>query len=140
MSIIDVARTDVVTIDLETSAPEIARIMRDERIGSVVVVDEKGNVAGMVTDRDLVTYGLTGDDDPRELIANDILAPHVFSVTSDATVFDAITQMSEEGVRRCPLVDDGDLVGIVTLDDLVVLLAQEFQRLASVIEHESPPW
>ncbi|MFB6154472.1 MAG: cyclic nucleotide-binding/CBS domain-containing protein [Haloferacaceae archaeon] len=140
MSIIDVARTDVVTVEPETPAQEIARLMRDERIGSVVVVDGKGSVAGMVTDRDLVTYGLTADEDPRELIANDILAPHVFSVESDATVFDAVTRMSEEGVRRIPIVDDGELVGIVTLDDLVVLLSREFQRMASVIENESPPW
>ena len=139
MSILDVARTDVVTVGLETSAPEMARIMRDERIGSLVVVDDKGNVAGMVTDRDLVTYGLTGEDDPRDLLANDILAPHVFSVDPNASVIDVIHDMSEEGVRRCPLVDDGELVGIVTLDDLLVLLSREFQRLANVIEAESPP-
>lgn len=139
MTIADIARTDVVTVDIETSVPELARVMRDEGVGSVVVLDGKETVAGMITDRDVVTFGFTIDDDPRTLVANDLLATNVFTVPSDAGVGDVIDRMADEGVRRVPVVDEGDLVGIVTLDDLVVLLADELGDLASVIQGESPP-
>ncbi len=138
MSVLDIATTDVVTVEPETPVPDIARIMRDERVGSVVVVDDKDVIAGIVTDRDIVTYGFTRDRNPRKLIANDLLAKNVFSVDPDASVGEVCRRMSEEGVRRVPLVRDGKLVGIVTLDDLVVHLAAELESLASVIEGEFP--
>jgi CBS domain-containing protein len=145
MQISDIARTDVVTVDIETTLPEVAHVMRDERVGSVVVTDGKGGVAGILTDRDVVTYGLTRDEDPRRIIANAILARHVFSVAPTDDVRDVIRQMREERVRRVPLVADGDLVGIVTLDDLVChladegrALAEQFADLGAVIEAESP--
>lgn len=139
MGIKDIARTDVVTVDIETPVPEIAQVMRDERVGSVVVLDGKDTVSGMITDRDIVTFGFTIDEDPRTLVANDLLATNVFSVPSDAGVNDVIDRMAAEGVRRVPVVDGGDLVGIVTLDDLVLLLSDELGDLASVIRSESPP-
>ncbi|WP_136588999.1 CBS domain-containing protein [Salinigranum halophilum] len=138
MAIENIAHRDVVTVDLEATLTDVAHVMRDERVGSVVVVDGKGTVAGLLTDRDLVVSGLAEGRHPDECIANDILSTNVFSVDPDDDVADVARRMREEGVRRVPVMRDRDLVGIVTLDDLLVHLGEEFDSLVSVIKGEFP--
>lgn len=138
MVIDDIARSDVVTVDLEATLTDIAHVMRDERVGSVVVVDGKGTVAGLLTDRDLVVSGLAEERHPDECIANDILSSNVFSVRPDNSVASVVQRMREQGVRRVPVMRNRDLVGIVTLDDLLCHLADEFDCLASVVRGEFP--
>ncbi|MFW5900815.1 MAG: CBS domain-containing protein [Halodesulfurarchaeum sp.] len=62
------------------------------------------------------------------------------TVAVDTGVFELCNRMCEEGVRRMPVVDDGELAGIITLDDLTVLLTGELGNLAGVIEAESPTY
>ena len=138
MTIEDIARSDVVTVDLDSTLTEIAAVMRDERVGSVVVVDGKGTVAGLLTDRDLVVSGLAEHRRPDECIANDILSTNVFWVAPDDSVASVARRMRDQGVRRVPVMRDHDLVGIVTLDDLLVHLAEELDCLVSVVEGEFP--
>jgi CBS domain-containing protein len=138
MVIGDIARSDVVTVDQEATLTEIARVMRDRGVGSVVVVDARGTVAGMLTDRDLVVSGLAERRHPDECIANHILSTNVFSVEPDDDVASVARRMREEGVRRVPVMRDHDLVGIVTLDDLLVHLAAELDCLVSVVKGEFP--
>jgi CBS domain-containing protein len=138
MTIEEIARTDVVTVDQEATLTEIAHVMRDERVGSVVVVDARGTVAGMLTDRDLVVSGLAEDRNPDECIANHILSTNVFSVKPDDDVASVARRMRDEGVRRVPVMRGHDLVGIVTLDDLLVHLADELDCLVSVVKSEFP--
>jgi CBS domain-containing protein len=138
MAISDIARNDVVTVDQEATVTDIAHVMRDERVGSVVVVDGKGTVAGLLTDRDLVVSGLAEGRHPDECIANDILSSNVFSVDPDDDVATVVERMREQGVRRVPVMRDRDLVGIVTLDDLLVHLVGELDCLVSVVRGEFP--
>ncbi|AUV81660.1 cbs domain containing protein [Salinigranum rubrum] len=138
MGIGDIARRDVVTVDLEATLTDVAHVMRSERVGSVVVVDGKGTVAGLLTDRDLVVSGLAEGRRPDECLANDILSTNVFSVAPDTDVVDVVRRMREQGVRRVPVMRDGDLVGIVTLDDLLVHLVEELDCLVSVVRGEFP--
>jgi CBS domain-containing protein len=138
MIIGDLARTDVATVAVEAPLTEAARLMRDDRVGSLVVVDDKGVVAGLVTDRDLVVYGLASDRPSDELVVNDVLSTNVFHVRPDDGVAEVVQQMHEEGVRRVPVMLEGDLVGIVTLDDLLCHYADEVQSLADVVRGEFP--
>lgn len=138
MTIHTVARQDVVTIEPATPVSDIADLMARERVGSAIVVDA-GQPVGIVTDRDLAIDVLGVGADPTETTAMDVMQDVLVTATADMGVFEAINEMAREGVRRLPLTSDGELVGIVTLDDLVVLLAGELVNLASVIDAESPP-
>ncbi|MFB6171588.1 MAG: CBS domain-containing protein [Haloarculaceae archaeon] len=141
MTVTDIARTDIVTVDLETPVQELAEIMTDAHVGSVVVTDDTGALAGIVTDRDLAVYVCRLDRVPEETTARNVMATDVFTVRDDAGIFDALSAMADEPVRRAPVVDaDGRLRGIVTLDDFVVLLSRELDRVSSIIEAESPPY
>lgn len=130
-------RRDVVTAPMDATAAELARLMKAEAVGSVVVVSGEKPV-GIVTDRDLVLYVMAAGLAPEEVPVRDVMSEELFTVDTDADVFAVAGRMYDAGVRRVPVVEAGSLVGIVTLDDLVVVLANELGNLAGVIEGEMP--
>lgn len=143
MEITDIIQEDVVTVNLDDTILDVAEVLREERVGSAVVLDAHGEILGVVTDRDLVVYGQNFVESLDRTLVNEILSKDVFSVEPDVDLRDLTSRMREAGVRRVPVVEDGDLYGIVTLDDLVVLLAEELDSpalddLAGVIQSESP--
>ena len=139
MTVGDLARSDVVTADPETTVSELAFTMANERVGSVVVT-EGDEVVGIVTDRDIALDVLGTGADPEQYVARDVMTPDPLTVEPGDGVMDAVRAMCDASVRRVPVVEDGRLVGIVTLDDFLVLLAGELSNLAGVVEAESPPY
>ncbi len=139
MTVADLMRTEVVTASRESSVTEVATAMRDENVGSVVVVED-GAPIGLVTDRDVAVRIAADQLDPGEMTAEGVMTGDLVTVESDIGMFDLCATMGEEGVRRMPVVEDGRLVGIVTLDDLTRLLTDELGNLAEVIETESPSY
>lgn len=143
MELTELASDEVVTVYLDESILEVAERLREERVGSAVVLDTNDDVLGVVTDRDLVVYGQQFVDSLATTTVNDILSMAVLSVGPDEDVLELTERMREEGVRRVPVVDDGGILGIVTLDDIIVGLAEELEspeleNLAAVIEAGSP--
>jgi CBS domain-containing protein len=144
VNVSDILSEDVVTVYLEDDLLEVADVLRDEKVGSAVVLDADGGVVGIVTDRDLVVFGRSFTDELERTTVNEILSMNVVSVAPDTGIEELTGRMREERVRRVPVVADGELRGIVTLDDVVVHLAGELEspelrNLAATIESESPP-
>ncbi|WP_435157479.1 CBS domain-containing protein [Haladaptatus sp. DFWS20] len=140
MTVQDVARTDVMTSHQNQSVGNLATVMKEEDVGSVIIEDDHRPV-GIVTDRDLVLEVLEPRRDPSEVTAADVMTETPTTVRTDEGILEATAAMYEKGVRRLPIVDDdGEIVGIVTLDDLMVLLTDEMDNLVGVIEWESPPY
>lgn len=138
MPISDIARGGVITIHRDQTAGNLATVMKEEDVGSVVVEEDDVPV-GIVTDRDLALDVLEPRDDPREVTVGEIMSKNPITAHEDDGVFQVTEAMYRSEVRRLPIVDDdGELVGIVALDDLVVLFADELGGLAGVIEAESP--
>ncbi|MFC6905126.1 CBS domain-containing protein [Halalkalicoccus tibetensis] len=137
MPVQDIAQEDVVTVERDAEASEVARTMDDERVGAVVVVEDD-EPAGIVTDR---TLGLSvgQEDDPASLTAEDLMSEDPETVAADAEAYELAVQFGEAKVRRLPVVDDdGSLAGIVSLDDVIATSAEELEEAAKVIEAQSP--
>jgi CBS domain-containing protein len=114
--------------------------MREEGVGSVVI-EEEGRPVGIVTDRDLAMAVLEPRADPTEVTAEEIMTEEPTVARHDEGVFEVTKRMFDAHVRRMPLVDDeGAVVGIITLDDFLVLFTDELNGLAGVVEAESPPY
>jgi CBS domain-containing protein len=140
MPIDELARASVVTTHRDQSAGNLATVMKEENVGSVVVEDDNRPV-GIVTDRDLAMEVLEPREDAREVTAEDIMTEDPTTARTDEGVFEVTRRMSEAEVRRVPVVDeDGTLAGIITLDDFLVLFADELDALSGVVEAESPPY
>lgn len=118
MQIREVMTTSVVVLSPEAPIGEIARMMRDEDIGSVPIA-ENDRLIGMVTDRDLVIRGLTDGMDISHMHARAVMSPHMLYCREDQTVEEVLDNMADQQIRRLPVVDrDKRLVGMVSLGDL----------------------
>ncbi|NIB98842.1 CBS domain-containing protein [Halobacterium sp. R2-5] len=139
MPVDDLARSDVVTADTDTPVAELASTMADEGVGSIVVTDGDEPV-GIVTDRDLTVRVLASGDDPDDLVAEDVMSGDLATVDTHAGFYEVADLMSEHGVRRVPVVEDGDLAGIITFDDITELLGDEQQHVADIVRAQRPPY
>lgn len=132
----DVVQTDVVTVEPDTPTPTIAAKMAEEEVGAIVV-EEEGDPIGVITDRNIALL-LRETEDIADLTATDIMSDDLITGTTEMTIFDVLEQLNEANIRRLPIVDEnGSLEGIVTLDDLLVLLGSEFQNAADIIQSQS---
>ena len=138
MSLERFARKEMVIARPDETVAQVATRMTEHHVGAVVVVDERRPI-GIVTDRDLVTrvLALRGSIDDEIC---EVMTPEPATLRWDATLDMAISRMKEEGVRRLPLVDaEGRLIGMVTFDDLAVLLAAEEAALANAVRENRGP-
>ncbi|HKJ58867.1 MAG TPA: CBS domain-containing protein [Halobacteriales archaeon] len=139
MTVADLARRDPIAATRKASIAEVAALMRDEGVGSIVI-EEDDRPVGIVTDRDITVAVTAEARDPHEVTAEDVMTENPITVDVDTGVTELVELMAEHGVRRMPVVDGDDLYGIITLDDLARLLVDEQQSLSAVIEAESPPY
>ena len=124
----------------ETPLGEAARLMREQHVGTLVVVDERlpGRVpVGILTDRDIVVAVVAKGLDPRTLTVGEVMSGGVLVVREQDGVGDALRVMREKGVRRVPVVDrNGALVGILAIDDILELVAEEMDGFARALKSE----
>ena len=127
------ATAPVVVVDVETSALTAAQLMRKNHVGALVVVDtEKNKPIGILTDRDLVLALMAEGLDPAVFTAGDIMYIELVLAKPDMEVMDAVQLMRTNRLRRLVIVDDeGLLVGIVTMEDILELLTRQLADLAA---------
>lgn len=119
MKVRDIMTTEVETCGPETTIEEVASMMGDQDVGSIPVV-EKGNLKGMITDRDLVIRGIASQF-PLDAPMNRVMSSDVPTTgTPDMEVDEAADLMANNQVRRLPIVEDNRVVGIVALADVAV--------------------
>jgi len=109
----------VVTAPPDGTVREMAELMRERNVGSVVLVDADGHPVGLLTDRDLAITVVADARDPDEA-ASVVASSPVVSAAIEMDVEDVAALMVRHGIRRLPVLDGELLVGIITLDDLVV--------------------
>ena len=114
---------DVMTTDVEYCTPldnvyEVAVKMRDLDVGAIPIV-ENGRLVGLITDRDLVVRGIAEKRSGSNQVTN-VMSENLITVTPETTVDDAANLMAQHQIRRLPVVEDGKLVGMVSLGDLAI--------------------
>ena len=118
MRISEVMTHDVVTSDAAATLREVGARMRDRNVGSVVVT-EGDRPVGVITDRDLALAVVADGVDPVDEVRAHCSRP-VVTGEVDMDIEEAAALMVQHRIRRLPVMDDGDLAGIVTIDDLAV--------------------
>lgn len=139
MPIEDLARSDAVTAPPETSVADLAAVMDEENVGSVVITNDNSPV-GVVTDRDLSVRVLGEQVDPAEQRAEDVMTDDLCTTEPTAGFYEAASLMAEHGIRRLPICEGDSLVGIITADDITELLADEQQHLGDIIRAQRPEY
>jgi CBS domain-containing protein len=119
MQVREIMTESVITASPGDSVRRVAELMRDRNVGSVVLVNDGGAPVGIITDRDLAIGPLVDGSDLDEAVENCATTP-VVSGESDMELDEAAALMVSHRIRRLPVLDAGELAGIVTLDDIAV--------------------
>ena len=139
-SIGEYCNREVVFATKNMSIPEAAQLMRQHHVGDLVVVDEtdgKRIPVGIVTDRDMVIEIIAKSLDVNDFDVGDIMNSQLVNIQNSETVFNTIRLMRAKGVRRIPVVNqEGSLEGIMTVDDILGILAEEMSELARIPQSE----
>jgi CBS domain-containing protein len=117
MQIREVMTESIVTAPADATVRRVAEIMRERNVGSVVLLGDDGDAVAFITDRDLAVSVLA-DGHSGDATASDHASSPVVTARPGTDVEDAASLMVANGIRRLPIIDDGALTGIVTLDDL----------------------
>jgi CBS domain-containing protein len=140
MKVGEVCNREVAFIYRHERVSEAAKVMREHHVGSVVVVtkEARGLVpVGVLTDRDIVVEVLTAGLDYRTVSVGEIMSRELITVREEDDVLDAFKTMRSHGIRRLPVLTvSGTLAGIVAIDDLLELLAEQFEDLVKAIASE----
>jgi CBS domain-containing protein len=136
----EICNREVVFVRRDETVREAARLMREYHVGDLVVVDERDGrrvPTGILTDRDIAVGIVAKHLDADALAVGDVIGPELVIVKESDGVADTIELMRTKGVRRIPVVDAGGaLVGIVTADDMLDLLAEELSAIARIVSRE----
>ena len=115
----EVMTRDPRTVSADDPVTEAARIMRDDDIGDVIVLDGE-QVGGIVTDRDIVVRGVAEGRDAQSTKVSEVCTGGVETIEPSAAIDEALSKMREADIRRLPVVEGGRAVGIISLGDLAV--------------------
>lgn len=128
---------EAITIPVDESITEAARILDRESIGAVVV-ESDSSVAGILTDREIGLSVADHKGDLSGVTVQDVMTEDVHTLQADDDSMKAAHEMAEAGVRRMPVVDDsGSPVGLVSLDDVIALAGEQLEDATTVIEKQS---
>lgn len=134
-----ICQRDVDTADAPEPVRYAAERMHQRSVGSLVVLDELKRPIGVVTDRDLVTRVMATGLDPETTTVREVMTSAPTTISEDEPIEMALKKMRQVTCRRLPVVDTrGALVGLVSVDDVISLLVEEFADIGALLERETP--
>ncbi len=131
---------NVATIGQSQGVLDAAALMREEHVGNLIVVETRANAqvpVGILTDRDIVVGVIAKRVAPDEVTVGDAMTRNPLTVREDSSIEFALREMRRHGVRRAPVVRaNGDLVGVIAVDDIIEHIAKQLSSLAELIRLE----
>lgn len=124
MIIENVMTKDLISLESSNNCTQAAKKMAEYNIGSVLVT-KNSSLSGIITDRDIITRCVAQDLNPSECTLDEYSSSDPITVTPLTSVSDAAEIMANNQIRRLPVLENGQLVGIVTLGDLAVDASEE---------------
>ena len=140
MAIGEICSREVVIARQAETVREAAELMRRHHVGDIVVVEERGDVrtpVGIFTDRDIAVAIVAKGLDPDKLTLGEVCTGELTIAKQTLGVAETVELMRSRGIRRVPIVDAGGaLVGIVTMDDILQLMAEELYAMAKTVSRQ----
>ena len=117
-SVLEAKGSDIYSIGPDDSVYAALDLMEGKRVGALVVTDGD-ELVGVISERDFAREMLTADGGPRDMLVRDIMTKNVFTVSPESNVGDCMAMMTDKRIRHLPVLDAGQLVGIISIGDVV---------------------
>jgi len=125
------------TISEDASLIDAANLMEHNNIGFLVVKDDSDNIPiGTITDRDIVTKVISKRLDPESIKVGDVMSGDLLILNNEDSIKETIELMRTKGVRRAPIIENEEIIGLVSIDDLIIILAEELNGLGELIKKQ----
>ncbi|MEW6055203.1 MAG: CBS domain-containing protein [Bdellovibrionota bacterium] len=115
---------------------ECSKLMYQKNVGYLLVIDGDDKFVGVITDRDIVCGCIAQGFDPQSTPVTEVMERRFFTLKPDQTIDEALRVMSENGIRRLPVIDENRCVGILSVDDLIVKEACETKDIAPIFKRQ----
>ncbi|HTO99498.1 MAG TPA: CBS domain-containing protein [Myxococcales bacterium] len=140
MSLERFCRKEVVRSPADASVMSVARKMRENHVGAVVIVDRADRPVGIVTDRDIACRLVATGGDAKTAAVDSLMSRELVTVKREGTIDEVAFSMRKHGVRRVPILGpEGELAGMVSLDDLAVLFSAELAATVAALRDNRGP-
>lgn len=126
--------SNAITAKPDTTVSDVAKLMSQNHIGFVPICNEQNNIVGLVTDRDIILRSIACDKDIKTTPISDIMTTNIYDVTENTELTDATKLMCDCQVKRLPVVDSKQVVGIITLGDLANHQNVNSQEVSNTVE------
>ncbi len=133
--LLDAKGRNVISIAPDASVFEAIKLMADESIGSLVVLDEGAKLTGIVTERDYARKVIVMGRSSKDTKVAEIMTTDVLTASSDHTVNACMGIMTERKIRHLPVVEDGRVIAMVSIGDLVQAIIADQQEAIEQLEH-----
>ncbi len=118
MRVKDCMTNTVVQASPETTLSDVAKLMSSNKVGSIPICNHQNHVVGLITDRDIITRCIANNLNCANTKASDIMNTEVIKTTPDTDLDEACKCMAENQIRRLPVIEDGQIVGMLSMGDL----------------------
>ena len=135
----DVMQRSVITVSPKMNVKRVADLMNAKHIGCVIVVSEDKEPIGIITERDLLVEVVSACENPRELVARQVMSTELIVVRADASLQDAAKLMKINGIKKLPVIEEGSLIGIITTTDIALNSPDMIDYLLSIIRSGKTP-
>ena len=145
MKVSDVMTSEVETVQMNSTLEEAASIMKVENVGAIPVVDEDDDLVGIITDRDIVVRCVAEGKNPAETNVEEVLTHELETIEPDVDIEEAARLMADKQIRRLPVCEEGELVGMLSIGDLAVKMphreasAEALREISQGVKSESTP-
>lgn len=137
MSVKKMGRSEVVTISEQASIQEAAKLMKEKQVGCLLVLKEKDdtqNPIGIITDRDITVKIVAQKNDLSQVTVKDAMSSDLLMVPHDQEIQKSLEAMRSKGVRRAPVTENNKVCGLLTADDVMIMIAGELNQLAELVK------
>lgn len=122
-----------ISVSKDMTLAECARLMKENHVGSLLVL-EKGNLIGLVTEQDLVRKAMAENKDPAKTFIHEVMINELITISPADDIYDALKKMRDYNIRHLPVVERGKLAGFLTMKDILKIQPQLFDLIVEKIE------
>ena len=133
IQVADAMTINVISVTSDFTLPECAKVMDSNHIGAVVVKDE-GVSLGIITEKDIVRKAVAKGVSVKKAKVKDFMETELITINPDADIYDALIKMRDSNIRHLPVVQNNEIVGLLTIKDILKIEPQLFELIVEKFE------